>query len=639
MGYPDLRAAPQTGSSRVRREVPSSCTKVGLRLLFLFVAEVLLASPVFAGGLSFLAAVDRTRISADEQVQLTLSATGEGLGAVPEPKLPPLNDFEVTGRNSSSSTQISFVNGAMSATKTVEFIYALRPTRPGNLTIGPSSIQVEGKTYTTDPIQIEVLPAGGAGSGSTPGAPPPSTAPGGQDVAEIERNLFVEASVDRRRAYVGEQVTVTYTLFTRYDLQNVQYSKAPIYTGFWAEALFDAQQLDYRRVVRNGTVFNSALLKQIALFPTSAGTKAVAQMEIGCDIPVRSRRRSFFDLDDFDFFGRAQRVTVRSDPLNVEVLPLPPGAPAGFGGAVGDYSVSLSAAPGAVAEGDPLSVKLTISGTGNLDAVREPGRPASRDFKIYDPKVGKSVQRTGNRMGGSKTFDYVFIPARAGSVPLPRFEFVYFDPGRGQYMVKSPDPVTASVSPGRRAAEGTGQVGVSREEVTEVGRDIRYIKADASDLEDHGRMLYRSWGFWSLQALPFLAVAGAFFYRRHLERLRGDVAYARRRRSRGEAARRLKTARKALSDGQVSEFHAEVHRALAQFLGDRLNVAAAGLTANDASRLLEEKNVDRSAVARVQGIFEKCDFARFASSKVQDGEMRRLFRETEAAIADLERKI
>ena len=604
----------------------------------LFICLVTLVPSQSPEALSFTATVDRTRAFVSDQITLTLSVIGEGLGTVPEPELPPLNDFTVVGRNSSSPTQISFANGNLTATKTLNFIYILQPNRVGSFIIEAASIRYEGETYATNPIPVKVIP-----EGTTPGrraGAVPQEAPASPEVAELEANLFLEVSADRKQAYVGEQVTLIYKLYSRYQLRNVQYGKALTYTGFWAEAMFDAQKLDFRREVRGGRVFNAAILKRIALFPTSSGKKTLDQMEIGCDIPVRTRRRSLlFDFDDFDIFGRVQRVTVRSEPLTIQVKPLPPGAPAGFRGAVGEYSMRVSATPKSVVEGDPISVKLTVSGTGNLETVRETERPKPRDFKIYDPKVSKSIQKTGDRIGGSKIFEYVVIPKRAGSIALPRFEFVSFNPRKREYVSSSPAPIRISVSPRKWSPEEDGNFRLAREEVTQVGRDIRHIKADAGDLEDQSRALYQSWVFLSVQTLPFLAVAATLFYRRRQERIRGDVAYARRRRSKGEAARRLKAARKNLNDGEGPAFHAEVYRALSQFLADRLNIPAAGLTGETVSEYMLEKRVDAELVALVRDIFERCDFARFSPAMVQDGEMDRVYQETEAVIEALERKI
>ena len=604
----------------------------------LFIFLVTLVPSQSPEALSFSATVDRTRASVSDQITLTLSVIGEGLGNVPEPELPRMNDFTVVGRNSSSSTQISFANGNLTATKTVNFIYILQPNHEGSFTIDAASIRYEGETYATNPIPVEVIPAGtppGSGAGTVP-----QQAPASPEVAELEANLFLEVVSDRKQAYVGEQVTLIYKLYSRYQLRNVQYGKAPTYTSFWAEAMFDAQKLDFRREVRGGTAFKAAILKRIALFPTSPGKKTLDQMEIGCDIPVRTRRRSLlFDFDDFDIFGRVQRVTVRSEHLTIQVKPLPPGAPAGFRGAVGEYRMRVSSTPKSVVEGDPISVKLTVSGTGNLETVRETERPESRDFKIYDPKVSKSIQKTGDQIGGSKIFEYVVIPKRAGSISLPRFEFVSFNPRKREYVSSSPAPIRISVSPRKRSPEEDGNFRLAREEVTQVGRDIRHIKTDAGDLQDQSRALYQSWFFLSVQTLPFLAVAAALFYRRRQERIRGDVAYARRRRSKGEAARRLKAARKNLDNREGPAFHAEVYRALSQFLADRLNIPAAGLTGEAVSEHMLEKQVDAELVALVRDIFDRCDFARFSPTMVQDGEMDRVYQETEAVIEALERKI
>lgn len=607
-------------------------------MFFLWLCCAAFPGPAHAEDVNLQASVDRTQVAVGQTLTLTVSISANG--SVPAPAVKAPSGFNIVGSTSSSSTSISIVNGAMTSKQTISYIYTLQARQVGSFVIPPAQVTYKGKTYTSSPIRVQVVK--GTGKRQTRPTPTPGQSISPQDLEQLEKNLFILAKPDRKQAYVGQQVEVTYTLYTRYNLQNVRYGHLPTFTGFWAETLFDARRLDLHRTVVDGRAFNAAVLKRVALFPTSAGEHKLEQLEVICDVPVRSQQQNPFDLNgffNFDPFGQTRQVTVRSADLEIDALPLPAGAPSGFGGAVGQYRISAQAIPTTVQAGDPISLKVVVSGTGNLSSVPEPVRPRKTGMQFYDPQISLKKQNQGDLVGGRKTFDYVVIPQHAGKQEIPSFRLPYFDPEKKAYASVQTEPISLVVQPGAPVAQAPPPSGPSQSEVRVVGKDIRYIKPDVSRLENQAGVLYQNWVFLALQTLPVLGFFGAFAYRRHRDRLAGDVAYARRKRARSEARRRLTEARRLMGANERGPFYDEINRALAQFLADRLNLPVAGMTGESAARALATRKVPQDVVSRVQAMFEKCDFARFAPAQVKDEDMGQVYERAEALIGELGGKV
>jgi len=596
-----------------------------------FLGAVLLVPAIaHSEDLALEASLDRSRVSVGDVITLTVTLSSQA--SVPTPDLLAPDGFGVVGRTSSTSTSISIVNGAITTTRRVSYVYSLQANREGRFTIGPATVEYQGKTYRSQSMSVEVT----SSAGFPPGRPSPGAGRSArpQDLQEIGQNLYVAAEPDRRTVFVGQQITVTYRLYTRYDLQNVGYGQIPSYTGFWAETVFDAQRLNLGSEVVDGRSFRVATLKRVALFPTTTGTQGLEQLEVICDIPVRTRKRSLFDMDPFAPFGRTKQVTVRSGDLSLEVLPLPGGAPDGFGGAVGRYTLLAEASPATVTAGDPVTLKVTVVGEGNLNAVPELIRPSTGAFRFYDPQASIQAEVNADRVGGRKTFEYLVIPQEEGRQQLPGLKLVYFDPDAERYAVAESEPVALTVSAARAPAPPAVPV-LSRQEVKLLGEDIRFIKPDRAELLDQGGMLYRDWRFFLLQGVPVVGFMLAFLHRRHHERLAGDQAYARRRRSRSEANRRLSEARRLLGEGDAMAYCTELSRAITQFVADRIDLPAAGLTAESAASQLTSCGVPLEAVAAVRDLLQKCDFARFAPGQITAERKSELLAEAESLIGRL----
>ncbi|MCE2437875.1 MAG: protein BatD [Candidatus Latescibacteria bacterium] len=577
--------------------------------------------------------VDRSRVEVGEQVTLTVTLTAGG--DVPEPELPVPEAFDVIGRSSYTSQEINITNGRVVTTRNNSYVYTLKARREGSFVIGPAHVLHEGRRHESTKVRVNVTKR--SGRPRTRPVPAPGPDSGVPDVDDLKADLFIATTVDKRKVYVGEQVTVTYKLYTRRTLRNISYGRLPAYTGFWSETLFDAQRARFDREVYNGREFNVMRLKTMALFPTASGVQSLDVLEVVCQVQERARRRNLFDMDDFFGFGASREVRARSEDVKIEVSPLPAGAPPGFSGAVGRFDVSVDASPVDVRTGDPIAVKVQVRGTGNLNAVGEPVRPEGDAFKFYDPNSTVNSGDSDGRIGGEKTFEYVAIPNRAGSGRIGPFLLAYFDPEEQRYRTARSPVVSVNVAPGMRQA-ASGAV-MNRKEIEMLGKDIRHLKPDLGYLEDHGRPYVRSTWFWTIQLVPVLGFFGMLAYKRHRDRLMADVAYARRRRSGPEARKRLTQARKQLHEKDGVAFYVEIDRALGQFLANRLNLPVAGITRESAAQALREKDVPDPIVSQVQDVFLRCDYARFASVRIPEKEREEIFNAAAALIDALGARI
>ncbi len=583
-------------------------------------AGVVVAASFAAAEVEFTASLDRTRTTRSRPIEMTLSiSSSQNFPKVPTPQLK-LDEFDVYGPSVGVRTEI--VNGRVTHAR--ELTYTLYPRREGTFVIGPATLELGGRKYSTK--AIEVIVAKGKGE-----AEPQS----------LEDNLFVRVEQDRAKVYAGQQVLLSYDLCYRYQLRDVGFEEVPAFSGFWTKDLFVAQRLEPQRQVIGGVAFNVVPLRKVALFPASAGEHVIEPLVIRCSVVEGRRRNSLFDafsLFDDPFFGRGRTLLVRSPEVTVEVLPLPAkGRPAEFDGAVGTYRMMSTLQPPAPRAGDPVTLTISIQGKGNIGAVGEPLLGDLVGFKEYDPKVSEESGDTGSGYGGTKTFEYILIPEAPGTLAIPPARFAFFDPEVRAYRTLQTDPRELPVGGDLQESGEDTRYLLSRKEIEVVGTDIRHIKPDVGELGDEG-YLYRSVTFWLVQSLMPLAYAGLYVWQRHRRRLEGDIAYARRRGARGAAGRRLKTARRMLAGGAPApDFHAEIHRAVLEFVADHLNRSAAGLEKEECAVELRGRGTPQQTMEDLGELLEECEFARFATGAASAEEMRRTQDRAEELMERLQR--
>ncbi|MEE2708723.1 MAG: BatD family protein [Gemmatimonadota bacterium] len=568
---------------------------------------------------TFDASVDETQIGLNQDLTLQLTVSGNDIDNVPEPNLPELPDFLIMGRTSSTSSNISIINGKITSSRTIQYIHRLRPRNTGQLTIGAATINHNGNTYRTRPITIDVSDSAPAPSANFPMNPrglPPGSVPSTPDEAIMGDDLFLRSHVSKRQVYIGEQVTITYKLFTRVGLSNVQYDRLPSYTGFLSEELFTAERLEYNQEILNGKRYNTVVIKQVSLFPTIAGEHKIDPYSVFCHVPVNRRNSlldSFFD-DPFSdsFFSRSEPITLKTQPASIEVKPLPAeGRPEQFSGGVGRFTLTDSIDESDATVNQPFTLTVKLSGEGNLKTVDEPILPDFRDFKRYASSSNDNIKDRNGRVGGDKTYSYVLIPLQAGALEIAPVTFSYFDPEDETYHTLITEPIPLQVAPGEDGESSVAYT-TAKEEVRQLRKDIQYIKASGIKLVQQGELLYLSPWFFIFNALPITTLVGVFVYKTHSARLRQDVGYARWRRAHSETRRALQAAEQALQDESFEGAYTHIATALQQYIGDKFNVTTAGLTSQQVIDLLREKEIEPETINSLKHSLEACDMARFA---------------------------
>jgi len=582
------------------------------------------------------ARVDATRIGEGDSVTLTIEVSGKISGHVEDPDLSGLADFTIaTGPSVSTSTSMVWSGGRASSSTSQQYTYVLLPRRKGTLTIPTISVRIGSRLRQTNPLSVVVVegrlrqspsgPSRGVGPGF-PGRRRGAEEPAGE--------ILVESQADKREVFVGEQVLLTYKVYTQLDLTEVPVpQQLPSYTGFWVEEIPVDPRATIHRVEREGKDFLEFTLMKKALFPTSSGELSIEETVFGMNVKVPSR-------DPFDsiFFTPTRAVYRKTAPMTIKVKPLPEaGRPASFAGAVGRYTLSVQSDRAQTQVNEALSLKVAVKGTGNVRTISELTLPPLPDYKKYPPKLDEKKEIAKERLQGTKTWDYVLTPIAPGPQDIPPIRFSFFDPAKGTYVEVSSEPIPILVARG----EGGGDAGAAgpgvgaRREVTAFGRDVLYIKP-VSDLALSPTPFHRSAAFVSLLAAPILANAGLLVMVKRRRALRANAVAVRGRRAPAFARRRLREARKLMGSGKSLEFHMAVARALSGYLGDKLNIPPSGLTHPSIDALLAERGAGEEARVEMLRCLDACDYARFAPVAPGPEEMSRLVEQAELAIGRVE---
>ncbi len=590
-----------------KSQIPNSKKYINHKLqlaIYLWIIPFIL----FAGELNFTATVDRTTVGLGETFTLNVSVNGENISGVPAPKLPELPDFNVLGRSSSQSTNISFINGKMTQQTTITFIYTLSPKKIGRLTIGPCKIDYQGNTYETQSIDIEVV------KGATQ-VPPPSTQSPPRTTGSSEQGIMLVAIPGKREVYQGEQVNVDFYLYTQYNIDNVDFSKFPNFNGFWSEVINEPTRLNYKKITYEGKKYYAALVRSFALFPITSGNLNIDQMEM---IVTVIKPPSDF----FDFFGTAQRITIVSKPITINVLPLPEEKkPADFCGGVGKFTLSAGVSRDTSNQGEPVNLIIKISGTGNLKLIEKPALLSIPNLKILEPEVKENIDKSTGTIKGTKEFRFPLIPQVDGEHIIPEITISYFNPKTKTYEVLKSERLKFVATGAARSTVITDAGGLKI-----VGSDVRYIKPDKNIIKpesDEITIIYLL-----LYPISILLFGIAFLYQRHQERLLKDRAYARRFMSGRLFKKRFKQANAYLKNNDQKNFYSALSKAIINYIGDRFNLDTGALTTEQLKQELLSKGLKNELVEELFEIVNKCDAVAYSPVSITDLSMNELFDKT-----------
>ena len=548
------------------------------RFLIGALAWLIASASVLAQEITFTASVDRTAIAAGDQLRLTVTLanaqerfTAPDLGGL----------VVVAGPHESSS--FNFINGR--STSTVTRTWVLTATQPGKYTIGPARVKVMRGVIETDPITIEVS------KGSAP--------QGSADVQRAQQsdpNLFIIVSLSKGKAYVGEPVVASYHVYNRYSSVEQTGSMPPQLNGFWSEEL-DASQARAEDRIVNGLQYRVVLVKQQLLLPQRPGKLRIEPMTLSCVV-----NRSFFN--------RGTPLDVRSNAIEFTAMPLPPGAPADFSGAVGEFSLDMQADRTQAKAHEAIEVNVKLSGKGNLKLIEAPRPSFPSDFEAYEPKVNDRITVNASGMSGSRGFQYTVIPRHDGRFDLGSLSLSYFDPKTATYKQLRSQPLVVEVLPGEGGPSSAPTM-TMRTDVIDLDHDIRFIRTGDGLLRAKGKHLFGSWPWIAGMTLPLLLVLAFLGWDSRRRRLAGDAEAMRRSRAEKLARHRLRQAADALKSGSKADFYSALSKALHGYATDKFTLGAAGVTEEALiARLTTDEG--RTAAKDYVKLIAACDMARFA---------------------------
>ena len=567
---------------------------------------------------------------------------------------PGTSDFDVVwGPTKGSSSSVSIVNGKRTSTHQETITYLLQPKQTGTFSLPAATASVDKKDVSSNTLQIEVVAGqpqaqqqgsgnaqqGQQGQQGQPGQPSQGNGSQGNDPAVTgtvsNQDIFLRLTLNKTNVVKGEPITATLKIYTRADISGFEDIKFPTFNGFWSKETVTVNNLEFNRENVNGTIYNSALLRQYMLIPQQSGTLTIDQAEMVCQVRIRTSGGSPLSIFD-DFFDQYQTIRKRiSTPaIQVKVRELPAGAPASFSGGVGNYKISAKLSKDGIKSNEAASLVVTVSGNGNLTMIEAPKVAFPPDFEVYDIKSTDKTSASGT--SGSKTFEYPFIPRSHGDFVIPAIELSYYDNALGKYVTTSTGDIPVKIEKGEEITGGGVVVpGTNRQGVRNLTEDIRYIALGDGNLRKKGAFFAGSPLFFALVAVLILLFLLVDYLLRRRRVRRADVAGSKNRRANRLARARLKSAEAYLKQGLSGAYYEELHKALLGYVSDKLMIPAADLSKDTIREKLLERGVRDESVSALTDLIDKCEFARYSPDSGQ-AQMENEYNDAVQAISAIE---
>ncbi len=560
-------------------------------------------------------------------------------------RAPEFTDFDVlSGPYTSTSSSTSFVNGKRTSSFEQTYTYTLMATKEGTFTIGPASVKVDGENIQSNGVRIQVLPADEQSQSNSPQGGQTATRSnssqnGQTGAAASSENLFVRTIASKTRVHEQEALMITYKLyFANVDVaQLTNNTKLPEFTGFLKQDL-EQGEIQTELEHYNGRNYQTAVLYRTILYPQHSGDIKIdpANFEAVLRVQVQQRARSIFD----DFFGSYTNVTkmLTAPGVTIHVAPLPAGKPAGFSGGVGHFTLTPSISQTEVQANEAVTIKLDISGSGNMKLLKTPAIDWPEGFEPYDPKVTNNFKTTTSGVSGTKSIEYLAIPRSAGEYTIPAVNFSYFDIDSKAYKTLSTPEYTIRVKRGAGAANDKGEEAVvvnytQKEDIKQLGSDIRYIDTKAPKANYQlSTVNYQLIWLWYVIPL-IIAIVLLIVLRKQIQEA-SDLTRMKYKRANKVAQKRLKAAAAALKANDSNAFYAAIESAAWTYLSDRLSIPTADLNKENIASILRQKGVEEALIKDVMDVLSTAEFARYAPTT--DHAMDDLYTATTNLINNLE---
>lgn len=587
------------------------------------------------------------KVSAPQQVRLgeRFRLTYQINADVDQFTPPTLSGLQIlSGPSRSQSSSIQIVNGKVSQNINISYTYILAASQEGKVEIPSAKIKVNGKTYESQAKSIDVI---SSGQNQNTTAKSQNTSNQNNDKLKAD-DVYIKAFLNKKSAYLGEQIIVTYKIYTKVPVSNLSIDKLSSFNGFWnVELLENNGKLNQRNEIINGEEYIVADLKRTALFPQKTGKLEIEPMALSCVVQVQTSNKrtssndpffdSFFNDPFFSNNYRNIEKTLYSNPLTLEIKDLPnANKPVNFTGAVGHYSLGSNIDHKELMANEAITLKYTISGQGNVDLLPDLNVNFPPDFEVYDPKVSTKTRKNNDGINGYKTYEYTIIPRSAGTYEIPSVEFSYFDPIKKQYKELSSDAYQIKVNKSDQANnQNISYGGSSKEDIRYIGKDIRYIFLMPFELEPVEHFFFGSYLFYLLLMGPILLMILIVFIWRKERQRRGNTSLMKNKNATKVAKKRLKKSHEFLKAHQEADFYNEIGQALWGYVSDKFNIPQSELSSDTVNDKLSEKGVKEEVIREFIDTLNNSEFARFAPGD-KDSMMEKVYQQGLNIISKIE---
>lgn len=585
-----------------------------MRKIFIAVIAVLLSMTVFGQDDSVFNVICKRQVMVGEQFNVSYELDGNGSNFV----APNFVDFEVLGGPfSSSSSSVQIINGSITKSNKTTYSFYLRALKEGTFKIPAATITIDKKKVKSTTMDITVVP----GSGNAAYAGSPRNGDNGSSQSVDLGDVFVEAIPNKKTAYIGEQILLTYKIYFTIPISQLSVSKSPSYAGFWTKDITDNNgSLQQSSIVRDGKQYAVATVQEIVLIPQKAGTLTIDPLDISCIAQIRRQRERQRSNDPFeDFFGDVMgssytnvKKEIKSQPINIEVRQLPVAErPDSFRGAVGQFTFTSSIDKTEMKSNDAFTVTYTVSGKGNIELLEMPKPVFPPDFEVYDPKITTTTKNNSYGISGTKKAEYVVIPRVSGNFKLSQTIFSYFDPVKGRYVTLPSEEYDINVA--KSANEGGSGIiyAGGQESIKVIGTDIRHIMTETK-LHRFSGTFFAIPLYFILAALILVLFISALIIHDKVNKFNKNEVLVRNKKATKTAKKRLQRAYNYLKINDQNHFYEEYAQALWGYISDKLNIARSQLSMDTVKEMMFSKNAPEDIVNQFIDLLNSCEFARFA---------------------------
>lgn len=545
-----------------------------------------------------------------DQVRLVFTVNSQD---IKDFRAPSIKGFDVLmGPSRSQQSSIQIINGKRTSNSSTAFTYILLAGSPGTYTIPAASVEVNGEKVFSNAISIKVLPqdqnSGNSGNNGGGSASSSRSQAAGSRISA--NDLFITATASKTTVHEQEAILLTYKVYTVVNLRQL-YGKMPDLKGFHTQEVELPQQKTFTLEHYKGRNYNTTVWSQYVLFPQQTGKLEIPSITFDGVVAQQTVSDDPFDafFNGGGYVEVKKKITTPKVVINVQPLPA---KPAGFSGAVGEFKLTSSINATDVKTNDAVTIKLTLSGTGNMKLIGTPEVKFPQDFEIYDPKVTDDYKLTNSGLTGTKTFEYLAIPRHAGNFTIPAVEFTYFDLKSNSYKTLKTEAYNLKVAKGQGNADQVISDFTNKESVKMLGKDIRFIKLGDSSLRPKGDFFFGTVGYYLCYLIPLLLfVVFAVIYRQKaLDN--ANVAKVKTKKANKVATRRMKLAGKLLAENKKNEFYDEVLKALWGYISDKLSIPVSQLSKDNIEAELTNYGVQEALIAEFIGVLNECEYARYA---------------------------